>query len=138
MSIKQLRKTRSVPGVDWEQLCVTHPAMPQFNTELLDDTVQLRLLARSDRDQSKWIWNGHDWQPDENRKRQGDKPEILDDPRLEPVTQWFETGNRLSLALRFSSASRGRSNPPCRDQRTRTANARATSRKFSTTPVSNQ
>ena len=87
--LKQLRKTRSVPGVDWEQLCVTHPARPQFIFELMDETVRLRLLARSDRDQSKWIWNGHDWQPDEPRKRQGDKPEILDDPRLEPVTQWL-------------------------------------------------
>ncbi|WP_150107669.1 DEAD/DEAH box helicase [Pedosphaera parvula] len=87
--LKQLRKTRSVPGVDWEQLCVAHPAMPQFVFELLDDTVRLRLLACSDRDHSVWIWNGHEWQPNEPRKSANDKPEILDDPRLEPVTQWL-------------------------------------------------
>ena len=87
--LKQLRQTRLTPGVDWEQLCVAHPAVPQFIFELLDDTVQLRLLARSERDQSKWVWNGHDWQPDDTGKRSGEKPEILDDPRLEPVTQWL-------------------------------------------------
>jgi hypothetical protein len=87
--LKQLRKNRSVPGVDWEQLCVAHPAMPQFIFELLDETVRLRLLARSERDQSVWIWNGHEWQPNEPGKARTDKPEILDDPRLEPVTQWL-------------------------------------------------
>jgi len=87
--LKQLRKTRSVPGVDWEQLCVTHPAQPQFIFELLDDTMRLRLIARSEKDQSKWFWNGHDWQHEDARNRQGEKPEILDDPRLEPVTQWL-------------------------------------------------
>ncbi|HEX4644435.1 MAG TPA: SNF2-related protein, partial [Verrucomicrobiae bacterium] len=87
--LKQLRKTRSVSGVDWEQLCDVHPATPQFVFELLDDTVRLRLLARSERDQGMWIWNGHEWQPQEAKKPNGDKPEILDDPRLEPVTQWL-------------------------------------------------
>jgi hypothetical protein len=87
--LKQLRKNRSVSGVDWEQLCVAHPAMPQFIFELLDETVRLRLLARSERDQSVWIWNGHEWQPNEPGKAKSDKPEILDDPRLEPVTQWL-------------------------------------------------
>jgi hypothetical protein len=89
--LKQLRKARSVPGVDWEQLCVAHPAMPQFIFELLDDTVRLRLLARSERDNSVWLWNGHEWQLNEPRETQGDKPEILDDPRLEPVTHWLRT-----------------------------------------------
>ena len=56
-----LRKTQSSSGVDWEQLCVAHPAKPQFVFELLDDTVRLRLLARSLRDQSVWFWNGHEW-----------------------------------------------------------------------------
>ncbi|MDB6112290.1 MAG: Non-specific serine/threonine protein kinase, partial [Pedosphaera sp.] len=85
--LKQLRKARSVAGVDWEQLCVAHPAVPQFVFELLDDTVRLRLLARSERDHSVWIWNGHEWQPNEPRKNHYEKPEILDDPRLEPVAQ---------------------------------------------------
>ncbi|HWF18983.1 MAG TPA: DEAD/DEAH box helicase [Verrucomicrobiae bacterium] len=87
--LKQLRKARSVPGADWEQLCVAHPALPQFVFELLDETVRLRLMARSERDQSVWIWNGHEWQPNEPRKSENDKPEILDDPRLEPVTHWL-------------------------------------------------
>ena len=56
-----LRKTQSNHGVDWEQLCVAHPAAPQFVFELLDDTVRLRLLAQSLRDQSIWFWNGHEW-----------------------------------------------------------------------------
>jgi superfamily II DNA or RNA helicase len=87
--LKQLRQTKSVPGVDWEQLCVAHPAVPQFTFELMDDTVRLRLLARSERDQSLWLWNGHEWQPNEPREKKDDKPEILDDPRLEPVIGWL-------------------------------------------------
>src|SRR5580692_8287919 len=42
-----LRKTQTNHGVDWEQLCIAHPATPQFVFELLDDTVRLRLLAKS-------------------------------------------------------------------------------------------
>jgi superfamily II DNA or RNA helicase len=84
-----LRKTQSNHGVDWEQLCVAHPASPQFVFELLDDTVRLRLLAKSFRDQSIWFWNGHEWVANEPKKRPADKPEILDDPRLEPATQWL-------------------------------------------------
>ena len=84
-----LRKTQSANGVDWEQLCVTHKAAPQFVFELLDDTVRLRLLAKSQRDQGVWFWNGHEWLSDGQKKRPHDKPEILDDPRLEPATQWL-------------------------------------------------
>jgi SNF2 family DNA or RNA helicase len=84
-----LRKTQLNHGVDWEQLCVAHPARPQFVFELLDDTVRLRLLAKSLRDQSVWFWNGHEWVANEAKKRPGDKPEILDDPRLEPAIQWL-------------------------------------------------
>src|SRR5579862_723561 len=84
-----LRKTQSNHGVNWEQLCVTHKAAPQFVFELLDDTVRLRLLARSQRDQSVWFWNGHEWVANEVKKRPADKPEILDDPRLEPAAQWL-------------------------------------------------
>jgi len=84
-----LRKTQSNHGVDWEQLCITHKAAPQFVFELLDDTVRLRLLARSQQDHSIWFWDGHEWIANEPRKRPSDKPEILDDPRLEPATQWL-------------------------------------------------
>jgi SNF2 family DNA or RNA helicase len=84
-----LRKTQSNHGVDWEQLCVTHKAAPQFVFELLDDTVRLRLLAKSQRDQSIWFWNGNEWVANDAKKRPHDKPEILDDARLEPATQWL-------------------------------------------------
>ena len=84
-----LRKTQSNHGVNWEQLCIAHPAAPQFVFELLDDTVRLRLLAKSVRDQSVWFWNGHEWVANDAKKRPHDKPEILDDARLEPSTQWL-------------------------------------------------
>ncbi len=84
-----LRKTQSNHGVDWESLCVAHPATPQFVFELLDETVRLRLVAKSLRDQSIWFWNGQEWLPNERKNRAAGKPEILDDPRLEPATQWL-------------------------------------------------
>ncbi|MGH7951932.1 MAG: DEAD/DEAH box helicase [Limisphaerales bacterium] len=98
-----LRKTQSAHGVDWESLCVAHPASPQFVFELADDTVRLRLLAKSLRDQSVWFWNGHEWQRDELHSGASvpasrligspapppGKPEILDDARLEPATHWL-------------------------------------------------
>ena len=104
-----LRQTQSHHGVDWEQLCVTHKAAPQFVFELLDDTIRLRLLAKSLRDQSVWFWNGREWQKEssaQSLKSKADaarttldfgrgtldlkgKPEILDDPRLELATQWL-------------------------------------------------
>jgi superfamily II DNA or RNA helicase len=89
--LMHLRKTQASQGVDWEQLCVAHAAKPQFLFELLDETVRLKLLARSQRDQSLWLWNGHEWQLHEPKKPRpaGNKPEILDDPRLEPATQWL-------------------------------------------------
>ena len=86
--LMHLRKTQSEHGVDWEQLCVAHSAKPQFIFELLDETVRLRLVAHSQRDDSAWLWNGHEWQLQETRKRT-DKPEIVDDPRLEPATVWL-------------------------------------------------
>jgi superfamily II DNA or RNA helicase len=84
-----LRKSQSSHGVDWESLCIAHPATPQFVFELLDETVRLRLLAKSLRDQSVWFWNGHEWLPNDRKNRNGGKPEILDDPRLEPATLWL-------------------------------------------------
>ena len=87
--LTKLRKTQSNNGVDWDQLCVAHPAKPQFTFELLDDTVRLRLLARSDRDQSVWHWNGQEWQMDQGEPRLDKKPEILDDERLDLATRWL-------------------------------------------------
>ncbi|MGA2854102.1 MAG: DEAD/DEAH box helicase, partial [Verrucomicrobiota bacterium] len=105
-----LRKTQTNHGVDWEQLCVTHQAAPQFIFELLDDTVRLRLLAKSMRDKSTWLWTGHEWKRDGTNSGAGilparpeknlethrhdacaTKPEILDDPRLDPAIQWLRT-----------------------------------------------
>lgn len=87
--LTQLRRTQASQGLDWEGLCITHPALPRFIFELLDDTVRLRLSATSKRDRSTWFWNGHEWQLQEARKTSAGKPEILDDPRLEPATQWL-------------------------------------------------
>ncbi len=84
-----LRKTQANHGVDWEQLCVAHPASPQFVFELLDESVRLRLLAKSTRDKSTWFWSGHEWAPHERKIKPGEKPEILDDPRLDPAVQWL-------------------------------------------------
>ena len=84
-----LRQSQVDQGVDWEQLCVAHAAAPQFVFELLDDTVRLRLLAKSERDQSAWLWNGHEWVLRDRVIRPGEKPEILDDPRLDPAVQWL-------------------------------------------------
>jgi SNF2 family DNA or RNA helicase len=89
--LTHLRKSQSNHGMDWEQLCVAHAARPQFVFELLDDTVRLRLMAKSQRDQSLWLWNGHEWVPKEPKKSRanGAKPEILDDARLEPAATWL-------------------------------------------------
>jgi superfamily II DNA or RNA helicase len=84
-----LRKTQSNHGVDWEQLCVAHPATPQFVFELLDDNVLLRLMAHSARDKSAWVWNGSEWTPHNRVIKPGEKPEILDDARLDPAVQWL-------------------------------------------------
>ena len=87
--LKKLRHTQSTNGVDWDQLCTAHAAVPQFILELLDDTVRLRLLAKSKRDSSQWFWNGTEWKQSDLKNRAGEKPEILDDPLLEPATQWL-------------------------------------------------
>ncbi len=87
--LMHLRKTQSNHGVDWDQLCVAHAAKPQFVFELLDETIRLRLLARSQRDHSGWIWNGREWQLQDPKRRGAEKPEILDDARLEPATLWL-------------------------------------------------
>jgi superfamily II DNA or RNA helicase len=87
--LMNLRRTHNANGVDWDQLCVAHTAVPQFIFELADETVRLRLLAQSERDGSTWHWTGHEWQPDKPGAMSNGKPELLDDPRLEPATQWL-------------------------------------------------
>jgi SNF2 family DNA or RNA helicase len=86
----ELRRHRSGDGIDWEQLCVTHTAMPQFVFELNDDTVRLRLLAGSERDRSTWHWTGQEWQRDDAPKSsRSEKPEVLEDPRLDAAVGWL-------------------------------------------------
>jgi SNF2 family DNA or RNA helicase len=87
--LTHLRRTQSNNSVDWDQLCITHPARPQFIFELLDESVRLRLIAKSDRDESSWVWNGHEWQLQDHKKCPTEKPEILDDSRLEPAALWL-------------------------------------------------
>ena len=87
--LTHLRKNGSDNGSGWNQLCIAHTAVPQFYFELSDEVLRLRLLARSQRDESVWQWNGHEWQVTGPARRQTEKPEILDDPRLEPATHWL-------------------------------------------------
>jgi superfamily II DNA or RNA helicase len=75
---------------DWSQLCITHPARPQFVFELADEVVRLRLLAVSDRDGSEWQWNGHEWSRTKAVKGQADRPEVLDDPRIQASIHWLQ------------------------------------------------
>jgi len=85
----QLRRIKSNHGVDWEQLCVAHPAVPQFVFELSEDTVRLRLLARSERNGSSWHWTGQEWRCDQATSSSAEKPEILEDERLDLAVRWL-------------------------------------------------
>lgn len=87
--LTHLRKRGAGQGGDWEKLCIVHEAQPQFVFELQDETVRLRLWATSDRDRSRWQWNGHEWQRTEPVRPAGDKPEILDDERIEAAALWL-------------------------------------------------
>ncbi len=88
--LKHLRKNATADGADWEQLCVIHTAVPQFIFEIVDETVRLRLVAKSERDGSTWQWSGHEWQPTGKSSRRSEKPDVLDDPRLDPAAQWLK------------------------------------------------
>jgi superfamily II DNA or RNA helicase len=87
--LAELRKRNLNLGADWDKICVAHPAVPQFVFELNETTVHLRLIACSQRDKSRWQWNGHEWQRLDHPPRVNGKPEFLDDSRLEPATQWL-------------------------------------------------
>ncbi len=87
--LTHLRRNAHGAGADWNDLCIVHTGKPQFLFEVCDDTVRLRLLAYSERDESAWQWNGHEWQPPAPANRPTDKPHLLDDPRLEPATLWL-------------------------------------------------
>ncbi|MBK9137683.1 MAG: DEAD/DEAH box helicase [Verrucomicrobia bacterium] len=87
--ITHLRKNGAGAGVNWDEVCVAHQARPQFLFELETDTIRLRLMAVSERDGSRWQWNGHEWQPSDDPPRSRSKPEILEDARLEKASQWL-------------------------------------------------
>jgi superfamily II DNA or RNA helicase len=87
--LAELRKRCASNGADWDKICVAHAAVPQFVFELNENTVHLRLLACSERDQSRWQWNGHEWQRLNDLPKANGKPEFLDDARLEPAAQWL-------------------------------------------------
>lgn len=101
-----LRRTQAATGKQWEELCVVHPATPEFLFEMSDATVRLRLLARSERDQSLWQWNGREWLPEPvigngttgtNGTNGGHdpsgggnpQPQVLEDPRLDEAAAWL-------------------------------------------------
>jgi len=84
-----LRKTAPKTGIDWDEHCVVHSATARFTFELADETVRLRLSARSERDDSTWQWTGHEWQLKARGRRRVAKPEIVDDARLEQATEWL-------------------------------------------------
>ena len=88
--LTQLRKSHSADGTAWQQLCVTHTAVPQFVFELNEDTVRLRLLAHSDKDQSLWHWTGQEWVLDKpSAGSHNGKPEVLEDARLNAAVDWL-------------------------------------------------
>lgn len=87
--LTNLRKTQSTNGVNWEQLCVVHRAVPKFTFELIDDTVRLRLMARDEEQGTMWHWTASEWKCDEPRVEADGKPRILDDARLEKAIHWL-------------------------------------------------
>lgn len=84
-----LRRSYANRGSSWESLCVSHTATPQFIFELAEDTVRLRLLARSDRNKTVWHWTGQEWQLDQPHAAEGGKAEVLEDPRLDAAVAWL-------------------------------------------------
>jgi len=87
--LTQLRKTQSANGPAWEQLCEVQKAVPRFTFELAEDVVRVRLLARSESDQSLWHWNNSEWRADGPLPPPASRPTILDDPRLDSAVQWL-------------------------------------------------
>jgi len=87
--LTQLRKTQSANGPAWEQLCEVQKAVPRFTFELTEDVVRVRLLAKSETDQSLWHWNNSEWRADDLLPAPDSRPTILDDPRLDSAVQWL-------------------------------------------------
>ena len=88
--LTKLRKITTTNGVNWSQLCKTHKAKPRFVFEMANDTVRLKLLAKSESDKSLWQWNGHEWIHEQTSSQKANKPEVLDDDRLEAAVAWLQ------------------------------------------------
>ena len=88
--LTKLRKITTTNGVNWSQLCKTHKAKPRFVFEMANDTVRLKLLAKSESDKSLWQWNGHEWIHEQSGSQKANKPEVLDDDRLEAAVAWLQ------------------------------------------------
>ncbi|MCC7377621.1 MAG: DEAD/DEAH box helicase [Verrucomicrobiales bacterium] len=87
--LTQLRRAHAQKDQRWDSLCVTHKARPQFIFELSDEVVRLRLMAASERDNSIWQWNGHEWIFAGQGTRRSEKPDLLDDLRLDGAISWL-------------------------------------------------
>ncbi|MCC6234574.1 MAG: DEAD/DEAH box helicase [Verrucomicrobiales bacterium] len=87
--LTQLRRAHAHKDQRWDSLCVTHKARPQFIFELSDEVVRLRLMATSERDHSLWQWNGHEWVFAGQGTRRSEKPDLLDDLRLDAAINWL-------------------------------------------------
>ncbi len=87
--ITELRRTHVREGIDWNELCESHTAKPLFVLEMHGDRLELRLQAKSDLDGSLWEWTGHEWHIKAKGKRRADKPQVLEDDRLEPSIEWL-------------------------------------------------
>jgi superfamily II DNA or RNA helicase len=87
--LTQLRKTQSANGPAWEQLCEVQKAVPRFTFELNDDVVRMRLLAKSEADQSLWHWSNSEWRAEGASGGPPERPVILDDPRLDSAVHWL-------------------------------------------------
>ncbi|MBX3746059.1 MAG: DEAD/DEAH box helicase [Verrucomicrobiae bacterium] len=87
--LTQLRRAHSKEDNRWDSLCTTHAAQPQFVFELSEEVVRLRLMAISERDQSPWQWNGHEWVYAGPGTRKGEKPDLMDDARLDDAIAWL-------------------------------------------------
>ena len=81
----QLRKSYARLGQEWRQLCTPHKALPQFVFELTDDTVRLRLLAKTDAG-ATWHWTGQEWQSEQA----SDRPDVVEDERLDGAVAWLQ------------------------------------------------
>ncbi len=86
-----LRKTQSDHGVDWEQLCVVHRPRRNLFSSYLTTRCGCACWREASATRASGSGTATNGLPTKSEKRPGDKPEILDDPRLEPATQWLRT-----------------------------------------------